>query len=74
MDVNKHKADTVELKAGDGKSGRWAKKAGQYVLPLIFLSFSFFFSCSFTIYSRKTTVDKNRDVASFQDNNHPLSR
>ena len=70
---------TLELKAGDGKSGRRAKKAGQYVLPLIFLSFSFIFSCSFTnyctsIYSRKTAVDKNRDVASFQDNNCPLSR
>ena len=79
MDVNEHEADTVELKAGDGKSGRRAKKAGQYVLPLIFLSFSFIFSCSFTnyctsIYSRKTAVDKNRDVASFQDNNCPLSR
>ena len=33
MDVNKHEADTVELKAGDGKSGRQAKKAGWYVLP-----------------------------------------
>ena len=50
MDVNKHEAVTVELKALDGKSGRWAKKAGRYVLHLIFLYFSFVFSCSFTNY------------------------
>ena len=77
MDVNEHEADTVELKDRDGKSGRRAKKAGRYVLPLIFLSFPSFFLVHLlttSIYSRKTAVDKNRDVASFQDNNHPLSR
>ena len=74
MDVNEHEVDTVELKARDGKSGRRAKKTGWYVLPLIFLSFSFVHLLTTSIYSRKTAVDKNRDVTSFQDNNRPLSR
>ena len=56
------------------ESGRRAKKAGRHVLPLIFLSFFLVHLLTTSIYSRKTTVDKNSDVASFQDNNRPLSR
>lgn len=83
MDVEEHEGGNIEVKNREVqvKSGRRAKKTGRYVPSLTFFLFLFFVSFILIfhslimfVYSRKTTLAKNNEVATFQDNNRPLPR